>query len=107
MALRSEGLFIGGVCVNLISVCKYPTEGVKKKGVKLFSLVPSERTRGHGHKVKHRKFHLNFFFCLKTPVRVVRHRNGLSTEVTESLSLEILKTQLDAATSNLLPLTLL
>jgi len=29
------------------------------EGTRLFSVVPSDRTRGSGHKKKHKKFHLN------------------------------------------------
>lgn len=66
LALRSEGLIVGiNQCVNLISVSKYLTGGVKKRGAKLFSLVPSKSTRDNGHKLKYRKFHLNFFVILK------------------------------------------
>jgi len=64
-------------------------------------VVPSKRTRGSGHKLKHRKFHLNTrktFF----PLRVTEHWNRLPREAVESPSLEILKTCLDEVLYSLL-----
>jgi len=63
-------------------------------------VVPSDRTRGNGHEVKHRKFCLkmrkNFF-----TVRVTESWNRLPREVVESPSLAIFKTRLDKVLFNL------
>jgi len=69
-------------------------------------VVPSDRTKGNRHKMKHRKFHLNTrknFF----PLRVMDHWNRLPREVVESASLEIFKTRLDKVLCSLLWMTLL
>jgi len=86
---------------DLINAYKYLKCGWPEDEARLFSMVPSDRTRGNGHKLKHRKFRLNMrknFFTL----RVMKHWNRLPRELVESPSLEIFKTRVDKVLCSLL-----
>jgi len=52
----------------LVNSYKYLKGGCQEDGTKLLTVVSSSRTRGKGHKLKHRKFRLNMrknFFPLR------------------------------------------
>jgi len=44
---------------DLINVWKYLKGGCKEDKARILSVVPSDRTRGTGHKLKYRRFPLN------------------------------------------------
>jgi len=99
--LREQGLFrlkkrrLRG---DLINASKYLQGGRQEDGTRLFSVVPSDRTRGNGHKLKQRKFPLNMrknFF----PLRVTEPWPRV---VVDSPSLEISEPHLDKVLCSLL-----
>lgn len=75
---------------DLINVYKYLTDGVKK--MKLISGILSDRIRVNGHEWSMGNSVQKEENII--PVRVLKHWNGFSRVVVESLSLEVFKTRL-------------
>jgi len=73
---------------------KYMKGACTEDRARLSSVVPSDRTRGNEHKLKHRRFPLNTRKPFLT-VRVIKHRHRFPREVVERPSLEIFKIHLD------------
>jgi len=75
---------------NFSNVHKYLQGWYKDDRSRLFPVVSSDRTRGHGHKLKPRRIPLNVrkhFFT----VRVTKHWHRFPRETVEFFSLEIFK----------------
>ena len=86
---------------DLIAAFQYLKAAYKKDGDSLLSKACCDRTRGNGFKLKEGRFRLNTrkkYFMM----RVVKHWNGLPSEVVDAPSLETLKVRLDGALSNLI-----
>ena len=68
---------------DLRNASKYLQDGCQEDGDRHFTMVPSDRTRGNGHKLKQRKHQLNprknFF-----PLRVMEPWPRLPREVVDS-----------------------
>ena len=66
-----------------------------------FSVMPCDRTRDNGHKLKYKRLHLNItkYFV---PVRVIEHWHRLPREFVGSPSLDTLKTHVHVVLGNLL-----
>lgn len=91
---------------DLIHVYKYTKGECKMDGARLFSVMHSVRTKGDGHKLKHRMFSPNIrkqFFTM----RVLEQWQKLSRELMESLSYVMFKSHVDLVLGNLLYVTLL
>jgi len=67
---------------DLINAYKYLKGGCQEDGARLFSVVPSNRTRGNEHKLKHKTFRLNtmtnFFEGDRALIQVAQRGCGAS-----------------------------
>ncbi|PKU39848.1 hypothetical protein llap_9845 [Limosa lapponica baueri] len=85
---------------DLIAAFQYLKGAYRRDGEGLFIRECSDRTRGNGFKLKEGRFRLDIgkkFFTM----RVVRHWNRFPRKAVDAPSLEVFKTRLDGALSNL------
>jgi len=80
-------------------VCKYLKGGYIEDGARLFSVVPSDSTRGNGAQTETQEVHSEHQETLFT-VRVTEHWHRFPREAVESPTLEILKSHLDMVLGN-------
>ncbi|KAK4809039.1 hypothetical protein QYF61_027876 [Mycteria americana] len=85
---------------GILSMYKYLKEGCEEDGARLFSVMPIDRTRGNGHKLKHRRLRLNMRKHFLT-VRVTEHWHRVPRKVVESPFLGIFKHCLDTTMHSL------
>ena len=86
---------------DLVTAFQYLNGAYKKDGEGLFTRACSGRTRDNGFKLTEGRFRLDIrkkFFIM----RVVKHWNRLPREAVDAPSLEVFKTRLDGALSNLI-----
>jgi len=75
---------------DLITLYNYQMRGYGEVGVRFFSQVISNRTRGNGLRLHLERFRLDIMKNILSK-RAVRSGNGLSREEMESLYLEVFK----------------
>ena len=73
---------------DLLNAYKYLKGGCQEDVARLLSVVPSDRTKGNGHKLKHRKFLLNMrknFFTLRMTALEQVAQRGCRASFSESI----------------------
>ena len=81
---------------ELIASFQYLKGAYKQEGVRLFTWVDNDRTRGNGFKLIQGRFRRKFF-----TQRVVTHWNKLPKVIVDAPSLEAFKARLDVALGSL------